>query len=424
MVSAKEKRDFFEIITENMGTPVPSMEVQHRLHELLLRDTQGGKLYKYRAFDPKGYALKNLRDGTLHCSPPDVFNDPFDCKIGITFNSLYEAMYGEEFELIAEVFSLFTNVVDGSLSIDVCNEDEQRIIRSLLESKKLVHFVAEYRGKAKTEEEMAQILQDNVGVILELLQIVLADEVFSCSLRICASMMPKIMECITPEGMLLLSNDNATFEDYAKANGVMDDTDEIGLTMLLSTKLRPELAGAVEGLQNLIDEMERKVADKMGRLFLIGCLCTNPKNRLMWSHYADSHKGFCVEYDFSGTDEDTLSKLPLPIIYTEERPLVPWKAALDNTKENIDAASAQLMLGLLTKDRDWEYENEWRILIGAAEASELKMPPVTCIYLGVAIEEQNRKEVLKIAKQLGIPVKQMKVDRGAYALHAEEVAVD
>ena len=30
----------------------------------------------------------------------------------------------------------------------------------------------------------------------------------------------------------------------------------------------------------------------------------------MWSHYADSHKGFCIEYDYSQVDEETLNKLP------------------------------------------------------------------------------------------------------------------
>lgn len=421
MVSAEEKREFIMEIVDAAYQAVPQLEIQRHLHELLLRDTKDGKLYKYRSFDKKGYALGNLKSGTLHCSRPDAFNDPFDCKIGITFNSLYAAMYGQEFDLIADLFALFTNIVDGTISISDCTSDEQRIMRSLLTNDNLVRFVSENRGKAKTEEEIAQIMQENAYVIVELMQIVLADEVFSGPLRICASMMPQIMDSVTPEGMLLLSDDNATFEDYAKAHGVTDDTDEIGLTLLLGKKLRPDLADASDDLQRFIDDKGQQLTNKMAEIFLVGCLCTNHKNRLMWSHYADSHKGFCVEYDFSGTDEQTLSKLPLPIIYTEERPLIPWKPALDNTKENIDEATAQLTLGLLTKDQDWKYENEWRILIKASECAEFKMPPVSCIYLGAAIEEKNRKKILTIAKQLGVPVKQMKVDRGAYALHAENV---
>ena len=33
--------------------------------------------------------------------------------------------------------------------------------------------------------------------------------------------------------------------------------------------------------------------------FLIGSLTTNPLSITMWSHYADSHNGVCIEYDLS-----------------------------------------------------------------------------------------------------------------------------
>lgn len=37
------------------------------------------RLYKYRAFDPQGYALQNLREGTVWLADPTSFNDPYDC---------------------------------------------------------------------------------------------------------------------------------------------------------------------------------------------------------------------------------------------------------------------------------------------------------------------------------------------------------
>jgi hypothetical protein len=141
----------------------------------------------------------------------------------------------------------------------------------------------------------------------------------------------------------------------------------------------------------------------------------------MWSHYADSHKGFCIEYDYSQVDEETLNKLPMPIVYSLKRPLLPWKAMFDKSPENIQEACNLLMLGLLTKDSAWEYENEWRILINSSDDAELVMPRISCIYLGASIDRINKAKVLKIAKERGIPVKQMKVDRGEYALHAEDV---
>ena len=419
MVSSEEKRKYIEDMIKMSYQKINPAELQCQLHTFLLRDTNGGKLYKYRSFDKDGYSLKNLREGTLHCSKADAFNDPFDCKIGVTFQSLYTAKYETEFDEVGKVLEKYIKVAQGESQIEECNLDEQRVINKLLSSKILNDFFVNNDDRVETQEELAILLTNNYFVVVELMQIVLSDEVFRASLGVCVDMLPRMLERVSPEGMLLISSEDASFEDYARANGVDEDTDEIGLTMLLSQKLYPEHNDAVEAVQSLIDEMDSKLAEKMKNLFLVGCLCTSYKNRLMWSHYADSHKGFCIEYDFSEPEDEILSKLPLPVVYSEKRPSVPWKAAIDNSEENMEEAYAEIMMGLLTKDKEWEYENEWRILIGATEDSELVMPKVSCIYLGASIEKENRDKVIAIAKERNIPVKQMKVDRGAYDLHAE-----
>ena len=421
MVSSEEKRKVIDDMIKMSYQKIEPIELQRQLHAFLLRDTNGGKLYKYRSFDEDGYSLKNLQDGTLHCSKADAFNDPFDCKIGVTFHSLYTAKYETEFDEVCKVLEKYIKVAQGENRIEDCSVDEQRVINKLLSSDMLNDFFINNDDKAETQEELALLLANNYFVVVELMQIVLSDEAFKSSLGICVDMLPRMLERVSPEGMLLISNEDASFEDYARANGVVDDTDEVGLTMLLSRKLYPEHNGAVEDVQRLIDEMDSKLAEKMKNLFLVGCLCTSYKNRLMWSHYADSHKGFCIEYDFSEPEDEILSKLPLPVVYSENRPLVPWKAAIDNSVENMEEAYAEIVMGLLTKDKEWEYENEWRILIGATEDSELVMPKVSCIYLGASIEKENRDKIVAIAKKQNIPVKQMKVDRGAYDLHAEDV---
>lgn len=418
MVSSEEKRKVIEDMIKMSYQKIEPIELQRQLHTFLLRDT-GGKLYKYRSFDKKGYSLKNLQEGTLHCSKADAFNDPFDCKIGVTFQAMYAAKYETEFDELCKVLEKYIKIARGESQIEDCSVDEQRVINKLLASMVLNDFFINSDNKAESEEELALLLTNNYFVIVELMQIVLSDEAFRASLGICVDMLPRMLERVSPEGMLLISSNDASFEDYARANGIVNDTDEIGLTMLLSQKLYPEYNGAVEELQRLLDEMDSKLAEKMKNLFLVGCLCTSYKNRLMWSHYADSHKGFCIEYDFSEPEDEILSKLPLPVVYSEKRPLVPWKAAINNSVENMEEAYAEIMMGLLTKDKEWEYENEWRILIGATEDSELAMPKVSCIYLGASIEKENKDKIMTIAKEQNIPVKQMKVDRGAYDLHAE-----
>lgn len=421
MVNSEEKKEFLTNLIFNISPDVDVSKIQTQLYDLLLRDTNEGKLYKYRSFDDKGYSVNNLKTGTLHCSKPSDFNDPFDCKVGVTFQSLYTAKYGAEFDILCDILKKFMQVVHKEIEFDSCNEDEQRIITKLLRNDVLLSFVRENYGVAHSDEEVEVIVRKNAVAILVLMKTVLEDQKFSPSLGICASMLPKLMETYSQTVFSSTVGDNATFEDFARANGVLDDTDEIGLTVLLSQKINPMLADASEDVQNYLDNMEKQICDKTANLFLIGCLCTDYKNRLMWSHYADSHKGFCIEYDYSQVDEETLNKLPMPIVYSLKRPLLPWKAMFDKSPENIQEACNLLMLGLLTKDSAWEYENEWRILINSSDDAELVMPRISCIYLGASIDRINKAKVLKIAKERGIPVKQMKVDRGEYALHAEDV---
>jgi hypothetical protein len=79
----------------------------------------------------------------------------------------------------------------------------------------------------------------------------------------------------------------------------------------------------------------------------IYCLTPFPKNTLMWSHYADSHRGICIEFD---KNNNLISKAR-PIKYCKE-----YEAL---TATRIIANPLQVVL---TKAVDWCYEREWRII--------------------------------------------------------------
>lgn len=421
MISTVSKREFIEHLIASSRNQENALKMQNQVYALLLQDTVDGKLYKYRSFDADGFSLKNLNDNTLHCANPSEFNDPFDCKIGITFNALYKAKYENEFDLIGSIFEKFTEVLSGNIELSKCSEVEQRIICKLLENENLITFLSDNQGKKITEEEKNRILSEHLYIIIEVLQTFLSEDSLSSSFGTCASMLPKIMDSISPEGKLMISNDSATLEDFARANGIFEDTDEIGLTMLLSEKLQPGSFLAREDIKNRLDDADKQMAMKMKEFFLIGCLCTDYKNKLMWSHYADSHKGFCIEYDYSAIDIGVYTTLPLPVIYSKDRPIISWKAAFNNSPENLEESFAQFTKGLLTKDEIWSYENEWRILIKATDTADIPMPRISCVYLGASISTENKEVILKIAKENNYRVKQIVVDKGAYELHTEDV---
>lgn len=84
----------------------------------------------------------------------------------------------------------------------------------------------------------------------------------------------------------------------------------------------------------------------------IYCLSEKHDDILMWSHYADSHRGVCLILASSAMFPDLAIE---PIIYPE-----------DNTYPNVNFFTATLQeqsdAVLLTKAKHWDYEHEWRIV--------------------------------------------------------------
>jgi prenyltransferase beta subunit len=98
----------------------------------------------------------------------------------------------------------------------------------------------------------------------------------------------------------------------------------------------------------------------------IGILCLTEKkdNLLMWSHYANSHKGFVLEFNTEHCYFDQRKKnLQLAehlkkVRYTFNRPeFVLFDTAL-LTKENMDNWINNF---IWVKSDHWSYEEEWRI---------------------------------------------------------------
>ncbi len=417
MISSEEKRKVLNEIIDGSKDPTKKEEVQKMLYDLMLRDTNGGKLYKYRSFDKDGYSLKNFEDGTLHCSSPSVFNDPFDFKVGIDLQSLYGYKLSRENDIIVESFDKFYEVTIGLLSIEECSEPVQRIIKAL-SSNDVVMGLVDFMKTVSSPEERTAYIKRNPSIITELLKVVLDDPMMKDSLGMTSEMLPNLLNCLKTENLLQEDKAEPLIKTVAENNGIFEDADEIGLAMMLGSILVPEQKDEIKKAEASLKQVEKELTERMNSLFWIGCLTTDNKNRLMWSHYAEGHSGFCVEYDFSKLKDDIV---PFPVIYSDKRPLVPWGLPMGRTEADKEKAKEDLILGLLTKDKAWEYENEWRVLIQRSTSSVQDIElPITAVYLGVNIAEKNRKRVMEIARRKGIMVKQMTIDRGAYELHESD----
>lgn len=421
MRSNIQKREFLQSIFERIPQGAKNEDAIREIMEMLMADTDNGKMYKYRAFND--YALSNLKEGTLYCAIPSSFNDPFDCKIGIDIQSSIEARFGQEFEGVEEYFLKFVQVLDGQVSIDTCTGREKSVFRNWFNSKHLCEFINKYRGTDVADEELIDAFVSEFDILAELFIGFSTDTEFVKQMELAKETMP-IITNMTEEQREQVIKQKATFSDFARSFGVDEDVDEITLMTLLHQIHKPEQAEVAKKVDDDLARANRELGESIDRQYRVGSLCTDYKNCLMWSHYAEGHKGFCIEYDFSKSGEELKELLILPVVYSKERIKFPWRVAFATNKENERIkreAAYTMLLSLLTKDEVWSYENEWRIIaLNTNEINNIKMPPVSCIYVGALCSPEHKERLIEIAKELNIPIKQMTVDRGEYILHAQD----
>ncbi|QYG01858.1 DUF2971 domain-containing protein [Massilia sp. NP310] len=117
------------------------------------------------------------------------------------------------------------------------------------------------------------------------------------------------------------------------------------------------------------------------------CLAESPTNLLMWSHYAASHSGVCLEVPTKSFE------FLWKIRYQKDRPIIRWLEK-STTWEKVEKA-------LFTKSLHWEYEDEWRALANANQVGKLGPGFVTKIIFGPKCDPLVVERVKKIVDKSG-----------------------
>lgn len=164
----------------------------------------------------------------------------------------------------------------------------------------------------------------------------------------------------------------------------------------------------------------------------IACFSECCNSSLMWGHYADSHKGFCVEYDFHAALQNCamncsspaqcnnfMLNLPIaPVTYSDSRldatsylPTIIQGHLASVTNAPVDIYFLDMLLLAkcqLLKSSDWAYEREWRM---AFRTPYEKYVPHKCIaklkpngiYLGSRMSADDQNSIYEICRSKGIP---------------------
>lgn len=133
----------------------------------------------------------------------------------------------------------------------------------------------------------------------------------------------------------------------AASSGKMSKTEAFKyLSRVVSDKQQKE-----EYIARQSDEFQKTVLQSFG----ICSFSEVPDDILMWSHYCDGHKGFCIKFNRA---PDNILAEAKPVDYPKSNEFLSFNYWLGKTEAQID----ELVKIILTKSRHWDYEEEWRLI--------------------------------------------------------------
>lgn len=140
-------------------------------------------------------------------------------------------------------------------------------------------------------------------------------------------------------------------------------------------------------------------------------------NTLMWAHYADSHKGYCVKYEVGKKFFDNEDKNK-PVLFFSN---VFYVESMDLLKSKMMTKAA-----FFTKNKFWGYEHEIRLIYYDKDKTpetyqKESMPEdmITDIYFGVRCEDCDKRRIIEALKGRTVKYHQMEIDpKDLYRLKA------
>lgn len=127
--------------------------------------------------------------------------------------------------------------------------------------------------------------------------------------------------------------------------------------------------------------MRQAHIDQVKSVLGVYCVADKSDNLLMWSHYANSHRGICLGFDPERFPFDVAQK-------------VEYKKARERILPS-DDNNAKVVKALLSKSSDWGYEGEWRIIdpYNGIGVKNIHPRALISIVFGARISDKDRQTV-------------------------------
>lgn len=208
---------------------------------------------------------------------------------------------------------------------------------------------------------------------------------------------------ITPDLDLLDTHEKRTIFISALVDDYKTQYEQQGIDIeKIKLNLSNEIENSIEKIQNEYDEVNRRYTNNR---FGVISFSKRWDSVLMWSHYSNNHKGFCVGFDKNKIINSGFVGSAGSVIYKDDYPTV-------------DPISPNLVNELFSKShikaKEWHYEEEFRVTnlwdVTPSEADRvLKFhdDSITEIILGLNIDKTSEADIMKHASLKSIPVFQI-----------------
>lgn len=116
-----------------------------------------------------------------------------------------------------------------------------------------------------------------------------------------------------------------------------------------------------------------------------------PDNELLWAHYANSHKGFCIEYDSIKLEDSEVYAFnvnKILIKYQDSPPSIGIEDILDKNKSSF----LEKLFG--TKSQTWSYEKEIRLLYDAFGVRKYNPFSLKSVYFGLNMDDSQQNTII------------------------------
>jgi hypothetical protein len=185
------------------------------------------------------------------------------------------------------------------------------------------------------------------------------------------------------------------------------------------------LEGMVELTSSVLPKLIDNIVSFMPRLQAATKVCSFSAicdSIIMWSHYADYHKGFCVEYAIEPLESGHACWGNLyKVIYSPKLyDLTRWAKLLIEPDRGL-SNSMYPLLATIHKFDGWAYEEEWRLVLFDLKLTDDRnyhVPTPIRVYLGSRMNTSSKKAVRAICEERNIEVSEMHRATNSFELTA------